>query len=136
MGKNQIFKKQLSDDMINKILSAFGLRSLKDRRSFSRSDLSKLNSVEQIIALRPILQQYYLPCKARTYLNDLNEKNIITILRQCIKTRGYTIVSREKYFKSEKFIIYTICPLDQFDYISVISGVVDKKIKETIINFD
>ena len=43
MGKNQIFKKQLSDDMINKILSAFGLRSLKDRRSFSRSDLSKLN---------------------------------------------------------------------------------------------
>ena len=100
MGKNQIFKKQLSDDIINKILSAFGLRSLKDRRSFSRSDLIKLNSVEKIIALRNILQQYYLPCKARTYLNDLNEKNIITILRQCIKTRGYSIVSREKYLKN------------------------------------
>ena len=51
---------------------------------------------------------YYIPCKARTYLNDLNEKNIITILKQFIKTKGYTIISREKYSNKKKFIIYQL----------------------------
>ncbi len=136
MGKNQLFRKPLSDELINRIVEAFGFRSLNDRRSFSRSDLLKLNSVENVKALKPLLEQYYLPCKARSYLSDLNEKNIVTILRQCIKTKGYTINSREKYLKGDKFIIYSICSLDQKEYISVVSGVVDKKIKETIITFD
>ena len=136
MSKSQLFKKRLSDEIIHRILTAFGFRSLKDRRSFSRSDLYKLNTVEQIQLLKPVLVQYYLPCKARTYLNDLNERNIITILRQCIKTRGYTIISREKYLKGEKFVIYTISSLNQQDYISVTSGIIEKQIKETEIKFD
>ncbi len=136
MGKNQLFCKHLSDEVVNRIVEAFGFRSLNDRRSFSRSDLHKLNTVDQVKALKPLLEQYYLPCKARTYLNDLNEKNIVTILRQCIKTRGYTICSREKYLKGDKFIIYSLCPLDQKEYISVVNGMVDMKNKETIITFD
>jgi len=136
MGKNQLFRKHPSDEVVNRIVEAFGFISLNDRRSFSRSDLSKLNTVEQVKQLRPTLEQYYLPCKARTYLNDLNEKNIITILRQCIKTRGYTITSREKYLKGDKFIIYSLCPLDQKEYISVINGLLDMQTKETIITFD
>ena len=136
MGKNQLFGKHLSDEVVNRIVEAFGFRSLNDRRSFSRSDLNKLNTVDKVLELKPLLEQYYLPCKARTYLNDLNEKNIVTILRQCIKTRGYTICSREKYLKGDKFIIYSLCPLDQKEYISVINGVVDMKTKETIITFD
>jgi hypothetical protein len=136
MGKNQLFCKHLSDEVVNRIVEAFGFRSLNDRRSFSRSDLNKLNTVDKVKELKPLLEQYYLPCKARTYLNDLNEKNIVTILRQCIKTRGYTICSREKYLKGDKFIIYSLCPLDQKEYISVVNGIVDMKNKETIITFD
>ncbi len=136
MGKNQLFRKHPSDEVVNRIVEAFGFRSLEDRRSFSRSDLAKLNTVNQIKQLKSTLEQYYLPCKARSYLNDLNEKNIITILRQCIKTRGYTITSREKYLKGEKFIIYSLCPLDQKEYISVINGMLDMQTKETIITFD
>ncbi len=136
MGKNQLFRKHPSDEVVNRIVEAFGFRSLEDRRSFSRSDLAKLNTVNQIKQLKSTLEQYYLPCKARSYLNDLNEKNIITILRQCIKTRGYTITSREKYLKGEKVIIYSLCPLYQKEYISVINGMLDMQTKETIITFD
>ena len=134
--KNQLFRILPSEELLQKICSAFGFRSLNDRRCFSRTDLIKLKTVEKIQALKVELEKCYLPCKARSYLSDLNEKNIVTILRQCIKTRGYTINSREKYLKGDKFIIYSICPLDQKEYISVVSGVVDKKFKETIITFD
>lgn len=136
MKKNQLFRKQPSDEIINQIVAAFGFRCLNDRRSFSRGDLIKLETVDKIKDMKNQLEQFYLPCKARTYLNDLNEKNVVTILRQCIKTRGYTICSREKYLKGDKFIIYSLCPLDQKEYISVVSGNVDMQTKSTVITFD
>ena len=136
MKKNQLFRKTPSDELVNKIVGAFGFRTLTDRRSFSRSDLSKLDTVLKIKEMKGLLEQYYLPCKARTYLNDLNSKNIVTILRQCIKTKGYTICSREKYLKGDKFIIYSLCPLDQKEYISVVSGNMDMTNKSTTISFD
>lgn len=136
MAKNQLFRKAIDDEIVQIIVEAFGFRSLKDRRSFSRSDLIKLKTVSKIQELKPELEKYYLPCKGRTYLNDLNEKNVVTILRQCIKPKGYTVNSREKYLKGDKFIIYNLCPLDQKEYISVVSGNVDMQNKETVITFD
>lgn len=136
MAKNQLFRKVVDDEIVQTIVEAFGFRSLKDRRSFSRSDLIKLKTVSKIQELKPELEKYYLPCKGRTYLNDLNEKNVVTILRQCIKPKGYTVNSREKYLKGDKFIIYNLCPLDQKEYISVVSGNVDMQNKETVITFD
>ena len=109
---------------------------MKNKKTQFRPLCSKTSFFDKIKDLKPLLEQYYLPCKARTYLNDLNEKNIVTILRQCLKTKGYTICSREKYLKGDKFIIYSLCPLDQKQYISVTNGVLDKKHKETIITFD
>jgi len=136
MTKNQLFRKTLSDELITKVVGAFGFRCLTDRRCFSRSDLIKLDTVSKIKELKPLLEVYYLPCKARTYLNDLTEKNIVTILRQVIKTKGYTICSREKYLKGDKFIIYNLCHINNKEFVSVISNSVDMKNKETIIRFD
>ena len=48
MKKNQLFRKIPSDELVNKIVGAFGFRTLNDRRSFSRSDLSKLDTVIKI----------------------------------------------------------------------------------------
>ena len=62
---------------MNEIISAFGLRSLDDKRNFSRKDLITLNTVDIINNIKDKLVKYYLPSKARTYLNDLNE-NVIT----------------------------------------------------------
>ncbi len=107
-------------ELLHEIISAFGLRSLDDKRNFSRKDLVTLNTVGLINNIKDKLVKYYLPCKARTYLNDLNEKNVITILRQCIKPFNYTVCSREKYLKGEKFIIYNIVPSSLKNYISVV----------------
>lgn len=120
MSKNQIFKKLISNELLHEIIGAFGLRGLDDKRNFSRKDLITLDTVESINKIKDKLTKYYLPCKARTYLNDLNEKNVITILRQCIKPFNYTVCSREKYLKGEKFIIYNIVPNELKKYVSVV----------------
>lgn len=134
--KNQLFRKQPSDEIIQKIVIAFGFRSLTDRRCFSRADLYKLGTVEVIKELKPELETYYLPCKARTYLNDLNCKNVVTILRQCIKTKGYTISSREKYLKGDKFIIYNLTPIDKNAFESVINSTIEHNREPVVLCFN
>tara|TARA_B100001094_G_C18153537_1_gene785108 strand:+ start:741 stop:1130 length:390 start_codon:yes stop_codon:yes gene_type:complete len=111
--KNQLFRILPSDEIITNLLYCFGLKNLDDNRHFSRDDLKKINSVENLYKIKKNLSDFYLPCKSRTYLNDLNEKNIITILKQFIKTKGYTIISREKYTNKKKFIIYQLITIEQ-----------------------
>lgn len=116
MKKDQLFKKNPSNELFEKVLNAFGLKDLNDKRSFSRKDLQYIKTVEKINLLKTDLNDCYLPCKARTYLSSLTEKNVITILRQILKTRNYTIVSREKYMKGCKFIIYNLSKMEQQVY--------------------
>ena len=112
MKKDQLFKKHPSDELFIKILNSFGLKNLEDSRSFSRKDLSVLKTVDGINKIKDELRLCYLPCKSRTYLNGLNEKNVVTVLRQILRTRNFTILSREKYMRGEKFIIYSLIPLE------------------------
>tara|TARA_B100000424_G_C22598972_1_gene334850 strand:+ start:83 stop:502 length:420 start_codon:yes stop_codon:yes gene_type:complete len=116
MRKDQLFKKNPSNELFLKVLNSFGLDSLDDKRSFSRKDLKYIKTVENINALKDELADCYLPCKSRTYLTSLNEKNVITVLRQILKTKNYTISSREKYMKGCKFIIYNLCKLESKTY--------------------
>ena len=123
MIKDQLFKKYPSNSLFLDILYAFGLKGLDDNRSFSRRDLKILKTVDKIKELKPQLDDCYLPCKSRTYLNQLNEKNVVTILRQILKTKHYTISSREKYMKGCKFIIYSICKVEQKEYKPVLEKI-------------
>ena len=79
MKKDQLFKKHPSDNLFLKIINSFGLTNLDDKRSFSRKDLKVLKTVEKIKELKEDLTHCYLPCKARTYLNGLKEKNVVNI---------------------------------------------------------
>lgn len=135
MAKNQLFKKIPSKELILKLVNLFGLHNFEDTRSFSRKELIKMDTVLKISLLKDELDKYYLPCKARTYLNDLNEKNVVTVLRQCLRTQGYTVNSREKYLKGEKFIIYNICLLEYKKYVSV-STTIEINKTAAIITFD
>lgn len=116
MGKSQLFRKNPPKELIEKIIKYYGFKNLNDKRHFTRNDLVVLNTVEKVRESVIELKKYYIPCKARTYLSSLNEKNVITILRQLLKTIGYTIQSREKYMKGMKFIIYKLCTVEEKTY--------------------
>ena len=132
--KNQLFKKIPSRDFIIEILKLYGLNDVNDDRSFTRNDLQKLNTVNKLIEYKSELYKYYLPCKGRLYLNELNEKNIITILRQLLKTLNYTLNSREKYIKGSKFIIYNIISIKDKEYKPIKCSSINNE--KTLINFD
>jgi hypothetical protein len=67
MRKDQLFKKNPSNELFLEVINSFGLNSLEDKRSFSRKDLKFLKTVERINKLKPLLIDCYLPCKSRTY---------------------------------------------------------------------
>jgi len=112
MAKNQLFKSVPPDFIIINVLKAFGLESLRDSTEFSKEDILTNNTIEKLYQLKNELEKYYLPCKARTYLNDITPKNSITILRQLLRIKNYGVKSKEKYIRSEKSIIYKLHALD------------------------
>ena len=119
MTKSQLFRTTPTKELTEKIVQCFGLKNIEDTTNFSKNDIKTLETVKRVEELKLQLSECYIPCKARTYLNDLNEKNVLTILRQCLRCQGYNLTSREKYIKGDKFCIYQIIPYDDKKYIPV-----------------
>ena len=76
MPKNQLFKIIPDENIIQDILEAFGLTNLEDTRLFTKSHMKEIDTVDKINELKEKLTEYYLPCKAKKYLNDLDEKKM------------------------------------------------------------
>ena len=108
MKINQLFIKHVNIDMLNLIIDCFGLSGLDDRRMFSKSDMIRLGTAAKIKAIVPQLLDYYLPCKARIYLNSVTEKKSITILKQILKLHAHLLLSRERNSRHRKVILYQI----------------------------
>ena len=110
MTLNQLFKNKPTIEIINELVSLYGLSDINDTKIFSKKDLENINTVDKLENMKDKLGEFYLPCKKKTYLNNITPKRAITILRQFLKIYNYTLKSKEKYIKSEKIIIYNIRP--------------------------
>lgn len=110
MKINQLFKTPIPDDLFTNILKCFGYDDLNsnEEKSFSRFDLDRLKTIEQMALLKDEIYKYYLPCKAKIYINTLDEKKCITILRQILRLHNYTLSSKQKYIKQKKITFYVI----------------------------
>lgn len=132
--KNQTFRNLPDINIINTLLETFGLENLNDNRLFTREHMIEINTVEQINKLTDKLSEYYLPCKCKNYLENINEKKSITILRQFVKIHNYKVSTFEKSIKGKKQMIYQLTPIND-DYLSPIknNSVENRKY---IISFD
>tara|TARA_Y100000389_G_scaffold199218_1_gene237183 strand:- start:163 stop:546 length:384 start_codon:yes stop_codon:yes gene_type:complete len=126
--KNQLFKNSPDIKITKKILSFFGIKDMNDNHSFNRENLIELHTVEKINGIIDEIYDYYIPCKAKKYLVDLNEKKCITILRQFLKIHCYTLNSKEKYVKGVKHLFYQV--------ISTPIDIETKNREKVILNFD
>lgn len=108
MKIHQLFKDKISEDIMLKVILAFGLKSINDETAFSKQDLINHNTVLYMNELKDILLQYYLPCKAKIYLESLDESKCITILRQLLKLFQIKLISKQKYIHNKKSTIYFI----------------------------
>jgi hypothetical protein len=72
--------------------------------TFQKDNLKK----ENFITCAGILEPYYLPCKARLYLDHTDDLRWITIIRHILAPHGYGITSLETTRNKKKAIFYTI----------------------------
>lgn len=131
MSKNQLFKINPDAKIIDLLLTAFGLTNLDDTRFFTKQNIIDNDTTNNIIKLIPELQQYYLPCKSKVYLKDLNEKKCITILRQFLKFFNYKCIATEKSFNGTKQMTYRLIKDDKSQI-----KIHDSKKKVYVISFD
>jgi hypothetical protein len=111
--KNQNFKNNPDMMIIKSILETFGLENLEDDRFFTKEHMKEINTKENLILLKPRLEEYYLPCKAKEYLNNITEKRCVCILRQLVKNYNYKVIGIEKSVKGNKQTTYRLMYLNQ-----------------------
>jgi len=128
MAINQLFKIKPSYDILVKICIFYGidLNNLEKKNTFTKMELLDLKIDNYFDMFKNLLRQYYLPCKNKKYLECINIKKSITILRQLLKLYNYSLISSEHYNNSKKYIIYTI----KYNKIE------NKEIIDGIISFD
>ena len=132
MPKNQLFKNTPDLQIIQSILGAFGLDNIEDARFFTKEHMTDIDTVQQIIDLSDSLKEYYLPCKSKKYLTDLNEKKCITILRQFVKIHHYKCIGMEKSIKGNKTMTYRLIYSNN-DYLTSPEA---KKNNEYVLSFE
>ena len=106
--KDQLFKNKPDFNLVTNIIKLFGLLDINDINLFTKQNLIDLDTISKMYEYIPKLKEYYLPCKSRLYLTDLDEKKCITILRQLLKQYNYNILAKEKTIKSVKYNFYQI----------------------------
>jgi len=106
--KNQLFRKLPTMDLFERFVKIFGLIDINDCRKFTRDTLLQHKTLEKFDGFLEELEDYYIPCKVDKYLRDMNEKKMITVLRQVAKVFDYNVTSNEKYLNSRKVLQYSL----------------------------
>ena len=132
MTKNQLFRSTPDLQIVNMVLDAFGLDNLEDTRLFTKEHMIDVDTVQKLSDLSETLKEYYLPCKSKRYLTDLNEKKCITILRQFTKIHHYKCIGMEKSTKGRKIMTYRLLYSEE-DYLK---SPMSKEKNEYVLSFE
>jgi len=128
--KNQLFRISPELQFTESLLQLFGIKDISDNHSFTRNNLNDLKTVFKMNQIIDDIEKYYIPCKAKKYLESLNEKKCITILRQFLKIHNHTLISKEKYIKGKKQLFYQVIP-QQIDMLTK-----NRDKEKVILSFD
>lgn len=108
MKINQLFIKHVDNDLVLRLLKCYGLSGLDDKKEFCKFDILSNNTIEKVSTMIDDLSKYYLPCKAKVYLTNLNERRVLTILKQVIRLEGYYLKAKEKTLNNKKVMFYKL----------------------------
>lgn len=97
-----LFRKKPSPELVNDILKALHFTGISDARLFQKSDISTVIFEDWL----PILEPYYLPCKAKLFLYDFNPNKAVTVLRHLLRSQGYRLRAYEKVHQGVKHTMY------------------------------
>ena len=108
----QLFKSVPPTSFLQELLSCYGVRGLDDANEFSKLTLKDRNTVSRLMELLPEMVMYYIPCKAKKYLTDMDDDRAITILRQFLRLYEYELAKKERVVQKKKIIYYSLQPMN------------------------
>jgi hypothetical protein len=97
-----LFRKKPELDLVNDILKALKFSGVNDGRLFHKNDIN-ISAFDEFL---PLLEPYYLPCKAKLFLRDFNKNKAITVLRHILRAHGYKLRAYEKLVQNKKLTLY------------------------------
>ena len=104
MIPKKIFRQPPSEEFVLDFLHKLKFIGVNDARMFVREDLSR----EEFEQMLPFIEPYYLPCKAKRFLYNLDSHKQITILRHLLRAIGHDLKAYEKLVYGVKTTVYQI----------------------------
>lgn len=101
-----LFRTTPTAEVVRDILKALRFSGIEDRRLFTKSDIDCAKFEEWL----PLLEPYYIPCKAQQFIHDFSSAKAITVLRHLLRTQGYKLHAYEKVYQGVKQTHYQIEP--------------------------
>lgn len=118
MVLNQLFTHRPSLELVLKMLSKFGINNIDDNTTeFTLLDMAQLNTLTSVKTFENEIKECYIPCKRDKYLGHLDDKLLITVLRQFLKMHDHDLLSREKFIKGTKYLVYHVITKQEKDFI-------------------
>lgn len=97
-------------EIVEQVLRSLKIGSLTEKRWFSKEEIS----LETLDEWMPVLQPFYLPCKAERYLQgEMTSSRIITVLRHMLKAHKIEFKVQERMVNGHKTTLYQVL----YDYI-------------------
>lgn len=111
MTINQLFLIKPPMDLLLKLLKHCSINSLDSNVQISLKSLDVNNTLIKSKLILDDISEYYLPCKKKKCFNELDNKKLITIIKQLLKLYDHKLQSNEKYSQGRKYTVYQIIPI-------------------------
>ena len=131
---NQLFLKKPPQELARKVLKHLGITSFRYKKEITIESMTKHNTLDKMQNEIETLREFYFPCKAKLFLENLNLKKCITITRQLLKLYDYDIISIERSVNNKKTLFYHLINKSEKERIKTKKSKSQKK--EYIIVFD
>lgn len=106
-NNESLFREKPPLELVNMILKTMGFESgIIDTRPFTKDDLREERTEEWL----PELEVYYIPCKARRFLDSLTREKFVTIIRHLLRVHNFDLRTQEKVICGVKKTQYRIEP--------------------------
>jgi len=102
---NQLFQRQPTKKEFDKLLKCYNINHIDEIHSITYLSIKVYNTINKLYNMIDILLEIYLPCKYK-FLNNLNVKRTLTILRQVIRLFDLKLnkfkIGNQSFYKIEK----------------------------------
>jgi hypothetical protein len=106
--QKSIFREKPPVELVNIVLKNMGFEhGLTDTKSFTKEQIID-EKVDEWVSL---LEPYYIPCKARRFLDYLTRDKLITVIRHIIRVHNFDLRTQERVLCGVKKTVYRIEPV-------------------------